>query len=127
ALVRYGVELLGALALRGDVARLLEIGEGRVDDARARRVPARRLVFEHLDDLVAVARLLRDQRERDQPQVALRQHAARAQYVAATHAVATAPARPGAELPAPAAARRPPALALRAPVMSHPKHGFSFR
>jgi len=31
--------------------------------------------FEHLDDVVAVARLFRDQRERDQPQVARRQHA----------------------------------------------------
>src|SRR5262249_53502328 len=116
------VELLGALALGGDMARFLEIGVGGIEDAGARRMPARGLVLEHLDDLVAVARLLGDQRERDQPQVALGQHAAGAHHVVAAQAMASAEARAAAEMPTPAAARRPPALALRPPVMSHAVH-----
>src|SRR5262245_55941119 len=116
-----GVELLRALDFGGDVARLLEIGEGGIDDARARRVPARRILLQHLDDLVAVARLLQDERERDPPQVALRQHAPGAHHVATAEAVApSAPAMAG--MPAPAAARRPLTLEWRTTGMSHAEH-----
>src|SRR5215831_2087502 len=115
ALVGDGVALLGALDLGGDVAGLFEIGQRRIDDAGARRVPAGGLVFEHLDDLVAVARLLGDQRKRDQAQVALRQHAPGAHHIAA--AVTSAPAVAGAELPAPTAAAAPLPTA-----MSHAEH-----
>src|SRR5262249_59720110 len=59
ALVGDGVELLGALGLRGDVPGLFEISQRRIDDARARRVPAGRLGLEHLDDLLALPRPLR--------------------------------------------------------------------
>src|SRR5262245_24741295 len=120
ALVGDGVELLRALRLRGDVAGILEIGQRRVDDAGARRVPACGLVLQDLDDLVAVARLLGDQRERDQPQVALRQHAAGAHHVAAAHAVPAAPAEPAAVAPTPAAAGAPALFAVQ---MSYSKHG----
>src|SRR5262249_61198124 len=75
ALVGDGVALLGALDLGGDVAGLFEIRQRRINDAGARRVPAGGLVFEHLDDLVAVARLLGHQRERDPAQVAPCPHA----------------------------------------------------
>jgi len=61
-----GVEPLGAVGLRGDVACLFEIGQRRIDDARARGVPALGLLLEDFDDLVAVAGLLGDQRERQQ-------------------------------------------------------------
>src|SRR3984893_16452739 len=116
ALLGDGVALLGALDLGGEVARLLEIGQRRIDDARARRVPAGGLVFEHLDDLVAVARLLGDQRERDQAQVALRQHAPGAHHIAA--AVTSGPAMTGAEMPAPTATAAPPSTTT----MSHAEH-----
>src|SRR5262249_17985716 len=46
ALLGDGVELLGALGLGGDVTGLFEIGQRRINDAGARRVPARGLVFE---------------------------------------------------------------------------------
>src|SRR5262249_28414943 len=61
-------------------------------DAGRWRVPALGLVLQHLDDLVAVTGLLGDQRERQQAEVALRQHSAGAHHVAtvAAHAVAAA-------------------------------------
>src|SRR6266540_883753 len=97
AFVGDGVKLLGAFRLRRDVAGLLEISQRRVNDARTRRVPAGGLFLEHLDDLVAVARLLGDERERDQAQVALRQHAPGTHHVAvpavtSARAVTSAPA-----------------------------------
>ena len=52
------------------------------------------LFLHHLDDLVAVARLLGDQRQRNQPQVALRQHPPGADHVVAAHAVTAATAEP---------------------------------
>src|ERR1700730_7965132 len=116
ALLGDGVALLGALDLGGEVARLLEISQRRIDDARARRVPAGGPVFQHLDDLVAVARLLGDQRERDQAQVALRQHAPGAHHIAA--AVTSGPAMTGAEMPAPTATAAPPSTTT----MSHAEH-----
>src|SRR5262249_23140064 len=115
AFVGDGVELLGALGLGGDVTSLFQIGQRRINDAGARRVPAGGLVFEHLDDLVTVARLLGDQRKRDQAQIALRQHAPGAHHIAA--AVTSTPAVAGAKLPAPAAAAAP-----SPPTMSHAEH-----
>src|SRR6185312_10287192 len=106
--------------LRGDVAGLFEIGQRRIDDARARRVPALGLLLEHLDDLVAVARLFGDQRERDQPQVALGQHPAGAQVVAAHAAVTTAEAVTAMVPVAPAAAGGPAVFAMFE--MSHAMH-----
>src|SRR5262249_42925002 len=107
-----------------DVARLFEIGEGRIHDAGRRRVPTRGLLLQHLDDLVAVARLLRDQGERDQPQIAGREHAAGADHVAAaTHAVASAKAE--AAMASPGAAAGPTLLAVGV-MMSHAKHGSVF-
>src|SRR5262249_30128481 len=115
AFVGDGVELLGALGLGGDVTGLFEIGQRRVNDAGAPRVTTGRPGFRERDDLVAVARLLGDQRERDQAQIALRQHAPGAHHIAA--AVTSAPAVAGAELPAPAAAAAPPPT-----TMSHAEH-----
>src|SRR6202790_813361 len=96
------------------MAGLFQIGEGRIDDARARAVPAGGLVLEHFDDLVAVPGLLRDQGERNQPQVALGQHAPRPHEIAAPqvalHAVASAAAEAGPEMAAPAMAGGPLAL-----------------
>ena len=92
ALVGDGVELLGALGLGGDVADLFEVGQRRIDHAGARRIPTGGLLLKHLDDLVAVARLLGDQRQRQQAHVALRQHLAGADEVAAAHAVTAAAA-----------------------------------
>src|SRR5262245_56548197 len=117
-----GVKLLGALDLGGDVARLLEIGQGGIDDPRAGRVPARRLLLQHLDDLVAVARLLGDQRERDQPQVALRQHAPGAHHVAAAAEAVTPSAPAVAGMAAPTAAARPLTLEWKSTGMSHAEH-----
>src|SRR5262245_32341871 len=121
AFVGDGVELLGALGLRGDVACLFEISQRRVNYAGARRIPAGGLLFEHLDDLVAVARLLGDQRECDQAQVALRQHAPGAHHLAIPTmtsaapavAVTSTPATPGGPLSSPGGFTG----------MSHAEHG----
>ena len=81
AFVGDGVELFRAFGCSGDVARFLQIGQRRIDDAGARRVPVRRFLFEQLDDLIAVARRLGDQRQREKAKVALRQHPPRAHEV----------------------------------------------
>ncbi len=125
-LVGDGVELLGPLGLGGEIARLLEVGEGRVHDPGARRVPAGGLLLQHLDDLVAVARLLGDERQRDQAQIALRQHPPRPHHVAES-ASATAPMAPapaGPERPAPAPMGAPLLFDLLLEV-SHPEHVFA--
>ena len=87
------------------------------------RVPALGLVLQHLDDLVAVARLLGDQGERQQAKVALRQHAAGAHHVAAVAAHAVASAAVMAVMPAEAAvaADRVAVFAMRSE-MPHSKH-----
>ena len=53
------------------MAEFLQQGEGRIDHARAGAVGAAELVLDGLDQLVAMARLLRDQRQDDVAQVAL--------------------------------------------------------
>ena len=97
AFVGDRVELLCAIRLRGDVAGLFEEGQRRIDHAGAWRIPARGFLLQHLDDLVAVARLLRDQGERDQANVALRQHAAGAAHVVAVAAAARTSKTPAAK------------------------------
>src|SRR5262249_39753389 len=99
---RDGVELLRAFGRGGDVAGFFQIGQRRIDDAGARRVPVRRLLFQELDDLVAVARCLGDEGQRDQAQVALHQHAARPHQVFAAFAKAAAVAAAKAEAAEPA-------------------------
>src|SRR5208282_1967728 len=63
------------------------------DDAGAGAVPIRGFLLHQLDDFVAVARRFGDQRERDEPQVALRQHAPGARVVG-VHAAPSAHAVP---------------------------------
>src|SRR5262249_38518406 len=119
AVVGDGVEFLGALGLRRDVTGLLEVGECRIDDAGARRVPARRLLLHELDDLVAVTPLLGDQRQREQPQVPRRQQAGSAKHGATAEALAAAePETMVAAAPAP---RGPVTIMVRSEV-SHAKH-----
>ena len=57
------VALLAVLFVDGRVPQLLEQGERGVDHARARAVAAGEAFLNGLDDLVAVARALGDQRE----------------------------------------------------------------
>src|SRR3569833_3515000 len=123
-----GVELLGALELRGEVTDLFEIGQRRIDDARARRVPVGGLFLERFDDVVAVARLLVDQCQRDQAQVALRQHAAGMhQAVAASLAAeAVTAAETVAMSPAPASGEFLATAAL-VTFVTMSKHGNSFQ
>src|SRR5262249_33919726 len=73
-----GVALLRALGVGGDVASLFEEGQRRINGACAWAVSAACLLLHDLDQLVAVARLLGDQREREQLQVALGEHTAEA-------------------------------------------------
>jgi len=73
-----------------------------------------------------VPRLLRDQRERNQPQVALRKHPPGAQIVAAerpAHAGASTPAVPVPPAAMPPA--RPALVVVVRSAMSHPMHWFS--
>src|SRR5262249_26382817 len=112
AFIRDGIELLRAVCLRRQMSRLFELGKRGIHDARAWRIPARRALFEWRDDVVAMARLLGDERQRKQPQIALREHASRADEVA--HA---APAAPSETASAAAATAR--AIAMVRPVISH--------
>ena len=81
-LVGDGIEPLVALGDRGHVVRLFEEGQRRIDDAGARAVHARGLLLDRLDQIVAVARLLLDEIERDQAEVARGEHAADPDVVA---------------------------------------------
>src|SRR6185312_9057935 len=74
-----------------DVAHLVQHGQRRIDDAGARRVDAAAQFLDGADQVVAVARLVGDQLEQDQPQLAGVEDP-------------TAPAAPLAVLAAPAAA-----------------------
>src|ERR1700678_2330401 len=78
------------------VAHLFKHGHRRIDDARAGRIVAPDPLAELLDDLVAVAGLLGDERENHEPQLAAVEHAALA---AADVAAARTPAaeRPASE------------------------------
>jgi hypothetical protein len=63
------IELFGPLRLDSRLAGLFEIGEGRIDHARARNVVAAGPLFQHLDQIVAMARLFGDQGQQEQLQV----------------------------------------------------------
>src|ERR1700728_1072386 len=86
------VELLGALGGHARVAHLLEPGKRRIDHAGTRAVEASRALFQCLDQLIAVAGPLSEQREQHQLQVPRGEPAARAKGPPA-HAAA----EPGAE------------------------------
>ena len=60
--------------LLGDEAHVLEHGQSRIDDARARRIIAPGHLLDRLDQLVAVARLVGDQLEQHQAQLAALEH-----------------------------------------------------
>ena len=60
------------------MTEFFEHGQGRIDHAGARAVGAGEAVLDLLDELVAVAGALGDQREHDQAQFAMIEHAARA-------------------------------------------------
>src|SRR5262249_4005006 len=74
AFVGDRVKLLRPFSRSRDVAGFLQISERRIDDAGAGAVPVGGLLFEQLDDFIAVAGGLGDQRQRDETQVALGQH-----------------------------------------------------
>src|SRR5215469_3489638 len=86
------VELLRALGAHAGVPDLLEPGQRGVDHSGARTVEAARTLLECLDELVAVARTLCEQREQHQLQVA-RCQAPPGPESAPAHAE-TAPAKP---------------------------------
>src|SRR5262249_47486690 len=70
-----GVELLARLGGgHRRVAELLEQGERRGDDARARAGPAGEALLDRLDDLVAMAGLVREQGQNEEAQTALLEH-----------------------------------------------------
>ena len=104
ALVGDGVEPLVALGGRGHVAGLFEEGQRRIDDAGARAVHAAGLFLDGLDQIVAVARLLLDEIQRNQAQIARGEHAADPHIVAKATPVAEIGAPGAAPRPAPAAA-----------------------
>src|SRR6185503_5673972 len=103
ALVGDGVEPLVGLGGRGHEVGFLEVGQGGVDDAGARRIEAAGPLLQRLDEVVAVARLLLDQIERDEAQIARGEHAADAEIVAEA-----APVAPAAAAAAPATPTAPP-------------------
>ena len=73
-----------SLALEFHQAHLFQHGQQRIDHAGARRVGAADAMFDLLDDLVAVAGLLCDQRQHDELEIALIEHAAHAAPMAMT-------------------------------------------
>ncbi len=83
ALLGQAIELARALDVDGGVADLLEIGQRWINHAGARHVEAVGKIVEGLDDLVAVARLLRDERKDHELQVLGRELAAAAEAVSA--------------------------------------------
>src|SRR5215813_9432869 len=102
-----GVKLLGAFARDRHVAGFFQKGQCRIDDARAGAVPVGGFFLDQLDDLVAVAGRLRDQRQRDEPQIALRQHAAGPHVLGIHAATMTATEAESAKAAAPMASGCP--------------------
>src|SRR5215831_1218026 len=108
ALVGDSVKLLGAFGGDGHIAGFFQESERRVHNARTRTVPVGGLFLDELDDFVAVAGGLRDQGQRYQPQIALRQHAPGAHVVRVHAAAAVAAAKAkSAKSSAPMPPRRP--------------------
>ena len=89
------IELAPALILGGGgVAHVLDQGQRGIDDAGARAVAAADPLFERLDDLVAVARLLGHQGENDEPEIAAVEHAPLARLEPAAAPVPAEPVPP---------------------------------
>src|SRR5262249_15468971 len=106
-----------ALRLDRGEADLFEIGEGGIDDTRARAVIAAGAALELLDELIAVARVLLEEMQQQKLQVAGADLAAHPETVAATAAMAPVPAKEAAAMamstPATAAADK----AVRMPIL----------
>jgi len=66
SLGRQGITLAITLHRHRRVPDLLEIGQGRIDHPRARRVETIRASLEELDELIAVTRRLGQQRDEQQ-------------------------------------------------------------
>src|SRR5882672_6992285 len=92
AFVGNSIKLLAAFGRSGDVPSLLQVGQRWVDDAAAWTVPVAGFLLKQFDDFVAVARLLGDQRQRDEAKVALCQYALGAQNVVGAHSARPADA-----------------------------------
>src|ERR1700694_674633 len=94
-LVRDLVNLLAAfLRPRSRVAQILEHRERRINGPGTRRIHSAEALLDFLDDLVAVARLLIEQAEDHELQVALVEHSPAAERTASRLAT-TSPERPG--------------------------------
>src|SRR5436305_9066830 len=73
------VELLGTLSLLLlDQAHILEHDQRRIDDAGARGIGAAGALLDVADQVIAVTRLLLDQLEQDEPELAAIEHTAAA-------------------------------------------------
>src|SRR5690606_13673726 len=94
AFERDGEETFRAFGRLGaDQVLFLEHGQRRIDGARTRRVGAGKALFHRADQVVAVPRLLADEGEQKQPEVAMAEHApAPASAKAAPEAFGSAPA-----------------------------------
>src|SRR5450755_1489393 len=87
------IELLAALGFDRGVADFFEVGEGRINHAGARSVKALRRFLESLDDLVPMPRMLLQQSEDHQLQIAGAQLAA-AEEAASSKTAAMGERRP---------------------------------
>ncbi|CCF19271.1 protein of unknown function [Pseudorhizobium banfieldiae] len=110
------VALLVAFLLGDDITRLLQVGERRVNDARAWRIEAVGQVLDVLDDLVAVTGFLLDQRQDDQAQVALHEEPADAAITLIAKSAPMAAAMAPAAAPEGSAGHRKHGLYLEAPM-----------
>jgi hypothetical protein len=81
------VELLASLFGQRGIAQFLQHGEGGIDDAGAGAVGAPGEILDRLDNLIAVAWLVRDQLQQDEAQLAVIE-----QSIAAAGTVAAVPA-----------------------------------
>src|SRR5262245_1974014 len=71
------IELFGAArGLGDDVVLLFEQRQRWIDSPRARRIGAAESLLDGADQVIAMARLLRDQRKQHQPQIAIAEHPA---------------------------------------------------
>src|SRR6185503_6561154 len=106
ALGGQGEDLARSLALGFlDQAHVLEHGESRIDDARARRVGAVGHLLDRADEVVAVARLVGDQLQQHQPQFARFEHPPAPALAAPAAPVRTPAIAPAAAPAAPVAAK----------------------
>jgi hypothetical protein len=125
ALIGDRVDLLALLLRRGDVAEVLQHLQRRVDRARARPVVTAHAIFEGADDVVSVARLVLEQLEDDDPQVATPEEslALPAKWAEATEEGTAAATAPSPERPVAAIALSPatwaePKIPERRPMVS---------